>query len=196
MVLCNTSAVVVASGSITEANSGSSINSTLSAISSTQATESTLFNMDSKIITCDTGSVVVSSSALPSNASTETKQDSIITKLDEMNDGHNTLETFTTSALGFDNTTSKNTTNYSTYSVMVNSTANDTAVLLQGSQNNTDWYHVDYTSTVNTFYDADGISDPQNNYVSYNSVISSKYMRVRLYSPTAATVKVSFNMLH
>ena len=195
MVLCNTSAVVVASGSITEANSGT-INSTLSAISSTQATESTLFNMDSKIITCDTGSVVVSSSALPSNASTETKQDSIITKLDEMNDGNNSLETFTTSSLGFDNTTSKNTTNYSTYSVLVNSTANDTSVLLQGSQNNTDWYHVDYTSTVNTFYDADGISDPQNNYVSYNSVISSKYMRVRLYSPTAATVKVSFNMLH
>ena len=192
---CNTSAVVISSGVVTETKS-STINSTLTSISSTQATESTLFNLDSKVATCNTGAVVVSSSALPSGASTETKQDNIITKLNEMNDGNNTLETFTTSALGFDNTTSKNTTNYSAYSVIVNSTASDTALVIQGSQNNSDWYHVDYYTTVNSYTDPDGVSDTQYNYVSYNSVVSSKYMRVRLYSPTSATVKVSFNMLH
>lgn len=192
---CNTGAVVVSSGSVTETNSGT-INSTLASISSTQATESTLFNLDSKVAVCNTGAVVVSSSALPTGGSTETKQDNIITKLDEMNDGANTLETFTTSSLGFDNTTSKNTTNYSSYSVIVNSTQSDTALVIQGSQNNTDWYHVDYYTSVNSYTDPDGVSDTQYNFISYNAVISSKYMRVRLYSPTAATVKVSFNLLH
>lgn len=192
---CNTSAVVISSGVVTETNSAT-INSTLTAISTNQATESTLSSLNSKVTACNTGAVVVSSSALPSGASTETKQDSIITKLDEMNDGSNTLETFTTSALGFDNTTSKNTTNYSSYSVIVNSTQSDTALVIQASQNNSDWYHVDYYTTVNSYTDPDGVSDTQNNYVSYNSVISAKYMRVRLYSPTAATVKVSFNLLH
>ena len=195
MVICNTGGVVVSSGSVTETNSGT-INSTLASISSTQATESTLFNLDSKVAVCNTGAVVVSSSALPTGGSTETKQDSIITKLDEMNDGANTLETFTTSSLGFDNTTSKNTTNYSSYSVIVNSTQSDTALVIQGSQNNTDWYHVDYYTSVNSYTDPDGVSDTQYNFISYNAVISSKYMRVRLYSPTAATVKVSFNLLH
>ena len=195
MVICNTGSVVISSGVVTETNSAT-INSTLTSMSTNLASESTLFNMDSKIITCNTGAVVVSSSALPIGASTETKQDTIITKLDEMNDGHNTLETFTTSSLAFDNTTSKNTTNYSTYSVLVNSTQPDTALVLQGSQNNTDWYHVDYYSSVNSYTDADGVSDNQYNFISYNAVISSKYMRVRLYSPTAATVKVSFNLLH
>lgn len=195
IVNCDTSSVVISSGSVTETNSAT-INSTLTAISTNQATESTLSSLNSKVAVCNTGAVVVTTSALPSGASTETKQDSIITKLDEMNDGSNTLETFTTSALGFDNTTSKNTTNYSSYSVIVNSTQSDTALVIQASQNNSDWYHADYYTSVNSYTDPDGVSDTQYNYVSYNSVISAKYMRVRLYSPTAATVKVSFNLLH
>ncbi len=48
IVACNTSSVVISSGVVTETNSAT-INSTLTAISSTQATESTLFNLDSKV---------------------------------------------------------------------------------------------------------------------------------------------------
>ena len=154
-----------------------------------------LASIDGKVTTCDTSSVTVSSSVLPTGASTETKQDDIITKLDEMNDGSNTLETFSTTALNFDNSTSKNTTNYSRYSVLLNSDQTDTALVIQASQNNTDWYHSEYYTTVNALVDADGVSDSQNNYITSGDVVA-KYMRVRIYSPTGASVKLSFNLLH
>jgi len=167
----------------------------LSTASNQSTANASLASIDGKITNCDTGSVTVSSSVLPTGAATETKQDDIITKLDEMNDGSNSLETFSTTALNFDNSTSKNTTNYSRYSVLLNSDQTDTALVIQASQNNTDWYHSEYYTTVNSLVDADGVSDTQNNYVTSGDCVA-KYMRVRIYSPTGASVKLSFNLLH
>ena len=178
---CNTGAVVVSSGVVTETNS-STINSTLSSI-------------DGKVTACDTTNVTITSSTLPTGAGTEAKQDDIITKLAELNDSHNTLEIFTTVALSFDNTTSKNTTNYSKYALVVNSDQSDTSILIQVSQNNTDWFHSEYPTSVNILNDADSVSYSQNNYITSGDCIA-KYMRVRIYSPTGANVKVMFNLLH
>ena len=166
------------------------------ATSANQSTgNASLASIDGKITSCDTGSVTISSSVLPTGASSEAKQDDIITKLDEMNDGVNTLETFSTTALTFNNSSSKNTNNYSRYCVLLNSDQTDTALVIQASQNNTDWYHSEYYTTVNALVDPDGVSDSQNNYVTSGDCVA-KYMRVRIYSPTAANVKLSFNLLH
>jgi len=45
---------------------------------STRATEATLSSLNAKVTACDTGSVTIASSALPTGASTEAKQDSLI----------------------------------------------------------------------------------------------------------------------
>ena len=57
---CNTGAVVVSSGSVTETNS-SVISNTLQNISLGQATETTLSSIDGKMVICNTAGVVVSS---------------------------------------------------------------------------------------------------------------------------------------
>jgi hypothetical protein len=136
------------------------------------------------------------------NYATSTKQDtantslsSIETKLDELNDGNNTIETVSLTASTMTNTVSHNTNNYSHYEVIVNSTGGSTQALVQWSQDNVNWYHVDFYSTVFATSDVDGTSNSQNN-VNFTGDVKAKYMRVRLYDTSAVTCKVLINLIH
>ena len=140
------------------------------------------------------GSIGTSYSSIGENA-TSSNQTIMITKLQELNDSNNTEENFNTSALSFNNTVSHNTNNYSKYSLIVNSTADDTKILIQASHDDTNWYNLDYSSTVNYTYDADNTSGLQYNY-NTNGTPVAKYLRLRIYTPTAADVKTIFNLIH
>ncbi len=71
---CNTGAVVISSGSVTESNSAAILSDTNDITANTLLIAGDTTSLDAKITACNTGAVVVSSSALPSGASTSALQ--------------------------------------------------------------------------------------------------------------------------
>jgi len=77
---CNTGAVVVASGAITETNSTAILADTAAMDTNLATIAGDTTSLDSKVTACDTGAVTVAASALPTGAATAAKQ---------LADGHN-----------------------------------------------------------------------------------------------------------
>ena len=73
---CNTGAVVISSGSITESNSAAILSDTNDITANTLVIAGDTASLDGKITACNTGAVVISSSVLPTGASTSALQTS------------------------------------------------------------------------------------------------------------------------
>ena len=103
-------------------------------------------------------------------------------------------KSLTTSVI--ETTTVRDATNYSKFALIVNSPNSTTRFLVQWSADNSNWYHVDFYSTVASTNDVDGTTGAQNN-GTQNGTVLAKYIRVRLYDDSASgTVKVLLNLLH
>ena len=116
---------------------------------------------------------------------TSVGQTSLETKVGELNDNAFDKESVVVAAGAMDNTTSQyNCTNYAKLEVILKGTVamNSTQVMLQWSDNNTDWYSPQMYQTLYEQFDVDGVTSvgEQGNLM---SDILAKYVRVRLYNP-------------
>lgn len=125
-------------------------------------------------------------------------QSTINTSINEILDNHNTTEIFSTISSGsIETSTSKNCNNYSFIEIIAESSQSNISVMLQWSQDDTNWYNDPNINTTTPTTDVDSSSNPQD-IVFISSKTLAKCCRVRIYNPGPSTADVNllFNRTH